>query len=931
MMRNPFRTRSARERLLTIGEVVLVLLLGFAILGWFRGDTVIMTSASVWPLNWNMYLEKTLSVWDDSIGTGQIASRQIAALPLALIGASMDALGISLSLAQKFLFYFWFAGSGLAMLFLCRVFQFPRLARVSAALFYMISPYALVTVWSQTDGLFMPIYLGAPLGVGLFVSILRRQKRMSSILCANLLLLGSLSSIGLTNPAFAVVLSTPLLVAAVGYTLLHPGQWRGVLWRTGAFGLVALFMNAFWIIPLVTQISDEFVQASHQILQAEDPSHILRSDIDTYSINSVRAVDALRLTGLWSVTAEHAGDPYYVWGASTEEEPMRTLSFFLPLLIVLGIMSSPRQPRGAFFALLFLVSGFFVLGTFPPGEETRLTLHTAFPPLLRAFRATYGKWGLLLSVSAAPLAGLGLSTLARASWGWRRRQIFGPLVAMVVLGVLVGILGKPVWTGDIIHPQGRVLQPARVRVPLFYNAFQQWAEQQNETFRILPLPLSKIGSTAYRWKDSGYVGGDFIRWYSPRHPVLFAGTRNPLMLALAETINSPTFTSDRALQRVLGLLNARFVLMHHDFYWPMNENFMMFNDLNQITAFLRRGLLKDVKRFGDLEILQPPPSSFVPKLYAATRLTYVMSSGAHLADALTFPDTPALPALYVHETIRPKNEDTFAWKTAQEFVVTTSFDEEKVAQAQRDLSDARAARSAFAEEEERKIKLLQRSLNVEEGRSLRIPYAGRYEIAIAQSRVSDAGGHVSVSLTDATGRQHVVMNSVSATAETGEHYRALGEVELPAGPIRLTLTIGKQELSVLPPGTLILRTRSATPPPPTPTVTFNQASPTRYVTHVSGATSPFALVFSETFHPRWEATVQASSNGEVSVASPPHLPINGYANAWWITTQGNFDIVVNFAPQQFVVLGMLVTAGTIVASLGVLAVNILLRYTRTIV
>lgn len=896
-------------------DSLIVLVLGLAVLTWFRGDTIIMTSASVWPLNWEMFLEKTLSVWDDSIGTGHVDARQIAALPLALVGVGMAALGIPLSLAQKLLFYFWFAGSGLAMLWLCYVFRFPRLARVGAALLYLTSPYALITVWSQTDGLTMPLYLGAPLGAGLFVFILSRWKGITAILLANLILLASLFSAALTNPAFAVVFSLPILVATVGYLGLHPDRWRGVVWRTGLFGMVALGLSAFWIIPLVMQVSDEFTQASHQIIQAEDPSRILRSDVDTYGINSVRAVDALRLTGLWSVTAKHAGDPYYAWGEFTQEPAVRTLSFLLPALIGIGLLASIRQPRGVFFGLLFLVSGFSVLGIFPPGEEQRLAWHTAFPPLLRAFRATYGKWGVLLAMSAAPLAGLGLAALTKV-FNRQRQQWWPAIAAAVLLLAFVGVQGRPVWNGDVIHPPGHVLQAARVRVPAFYDDLRQWTEKYAETFRILPLPMSKTGSTGYRWGDSGYVGGDFIRWYSPHHPVLFAGTRNPLMLALVEAIDSSTFASDQALQKVMGLLNARYVLMHHDFYWPLNDNFMMFNDAEPIAAFLRRGLWEKVTRIGDLELLQPPPTSFIPKVYAAPRLTYVVSSGPHLADALTFPDTPAAPALYVHDIMRPADEAEFARTVAQEFVVTTSFDEEKVAQARRDLSDARSARSAFAEAEERKISLLQRSININEGRSLIIPRAGRYAVAVAASRLSDKNGRVLVSLTDATGKQHAVTGSLNDMAT--DHYAVLGYAELPAGSISFTLMIDDQKLPVVTPGTLILRASSEQRLPPPPTVTFSQELPTRYRVHVQGATQPFLLVLSETFHIRWKATADG--------VSLLHLPINGYANAWWVTRGGDFDVSINFVQQRFVWVGMALTGATLLIVFSVLAGDVFFRY-----
>lgn len=899
-------------------EVVFILLLSLTVFTWFQGNHIIMTSAQVWPLNWSIYLEQTLSIWDDSIGTGAIASRQVAALPLAMVGAAAEARGVPAVLIQKIIFYVWFAGAGLSLWWLAFLFRFKRLSRLMSSLAYLTSPYALVSVWSQVDGLNMPIYLALPLGLAVFLNILLHHRGILAIITANLLLMLLLTPAAFLNPAFTIIFWVPLVLAASGYAIIYPRhRWYTI--RTFAlFTATWLLFNAFWFVPFVGAMPDEFVQASHQIMQAEDPSRILRSDIDTYHLNSVKAVDVLRQVGLWSIPAEHAGDPYYVWAGLAFSQLGLLLQFILPVMILLGLIYGRRRAVVVFLSILLLGSAFAILGPNPPGENLRLSINTAVPFLLRAFRAAYGKFGLLLALSSSLLISLGFAAVFEFNRG-KMRWLSKVAVSTLVL-IMFGIGGWPVWSGSVIQPGGLVLQPGRVKIPKFYEEMAAWLNTQQESFRLLPLPLSKTGSTIYRWDDSGYIGGDFIRSYSPHHPVLFAGTRNPLLLGLIQKIDEPKTASRLAIERILGLLNAHYILVHEDFHWAGNQNFMMFNDQTGVNQFLaEENFLQETVRWGDLVLFQPVTPSWLPKIYAAPAPTYTITSGANIADALALPNLSLPPAIYLHHSQQPdKNNQVLS--IANSTVITLAVDDEALAQARRELSDAQSARSPFIKKRETAIELAQRAIILNDQTNVTIPVAGSYQIFLVNRWLTEQPAPMEISLL-AENHPPFIINVESHPPDmSGDQYFVpLGEISLPAGNFELAIKVNEQNLSTVPPGIISLHRPATTRPANLPAINFEAIAPYRYQATIEEATEPFLLVFSETYHPRWQAIAHYQDGSSEIIPEEWHFPINGYANAWWIDDSAVVSVTLDYASQRFVQIGSIITLTSLIAAVVVAA------------
>ncbi|MCL5238906.1 MAG: hypothetical protein M1286_00315 [Candidatus Marsarchaeota archaeon] len=81
-----------------------------------------------------------------------------------------------------------------------------------------------------------------------------------------------------------------------------------------------------------------------------------------------------------------------------------------------------------------------------------------------------------------------------------------------------------------------------------------------------------------------------------------------------------------------------------------------------------------------------------------------------------------------------------------------------------------------------------------------------------------------------------------------------------------------------------------------PSISFIENDPTSITVHVQNATTPFYLVFRETYDNYWTA---AYPNG-TAVPSRDHIAVNGFANAWYINQEGNYTILLSYTLQQYV-------------------------------
>lgn len=115
-----------------------------------------------------------------------------------------------------------------------------------------------------------------------------------------------------------------------------------------------------------------------------------------------------------------------------------------------------------------------------------------------------------------------------------------------------------------------------------------------------------------------------------------------------------------------------------------------------------------------------------------------------------------------------------------------------------------------------------------------------------------------------------------------------------------------------------------------PLVEFEQISPARYKVKVKDAQTPFFLVLSTGFDPRWEAyftTARAKNLLELLSGSLPgdavsqegHRIVNGYANGWYMDRLGNYEMFLEYSPERILIISQKLALVIITASILILA------------
>ena len=98
-------------------------------------------------------------------------------------------------------------------------------------------------------------------------------------------------------------------------------------------------------------------------------------------------------------------------------------------------------------------------------------------------------------------------------------------------------------------------------------------------------------------------------------------------------------------------------------------------------------------------------------------------------------------------------------------------------------------------------------------------------------------------------------------------------------------------------------------------ISFVENTPTKVTVHVSKATTPYYLVFRETYDSHWAAFY---SNG-TEVNPQYHIAVNGFANAWYMNKTGNYTITLYYTLQTdaWIALGVSFAALFVTIGIGV--------------
>lgn len=108
-----------------------------------------------------------------------------------------------------------------------------------------------------------------------------------------------------------------------------------------------------------------------------------------------------------------------------------------------------------------------------------------------------------------------------------------------------------------------------------------------------------------------------------------------------------------------------------------------------------------------------------------------------------------------------------------------------------------------------------------------------------------------------------------------------------------------------------------------PQISYIKKASTEYTVKVSNATSPFVLVFSESFAPGWRAKIDGTL-----LESNTHIVVNGYCNGWLINKPGDYAVSIYYEPETYFDIGLIISSISIITCAVALIFRSVLRRTN---
>lgn len=449
----------------------------------------------------------------------------------------------------------------------------------SAAIFYIFNLVTLQTFYTPFET-FIGFYGFLP---WLLLSAINYLKNGGRKRLLFYVLVSVLATSAFYVQTLFVVYAFFLLVFAVE-TLVRLGK-DGIV-RGIKIGLVTLFINAFWLAPVVFfGFTSADIPAKSHINSIATP--------ETQLMNLARAdfKNIATFKGYWLDYFDWKKDGSYDylykdWVGFLASPGTEKFSLILFLASVLGIALSLIKKK-TYFGVSFLVllgASYFMLdgGNIP-----------WIPFFSDIFRNAFTKWANALVLVCS--VGLGFFVFIISDI---IRNKLKYLLA-IILALLIAYAGiyttKPVLNGKLIADS------IRVNLPSYYQETINYFRTQDVTKRIADFPITDFWG--WKFNDWGYGGSGFL-WYGIPQPMLDRAfdVWSPNNEAFYKDVSHAAISEDSdELKYVLNKYQISYVLFDESIYEPGNPN--SFIQLQKQKAFLESlDIVSLDKKFGKISI-----------------------------------------------------------------------------------------------------------------------------------------------------------------------------------------------------------------------------------------------------------------------------------------------------------------------------------------
>lgn len=511
--------------------------------------------------------------WVEAVIPGLSSIFSPVILPQFTVFKILESGGIAPFLLQALLYSFYLGSAALGVYFLVNLIweKERKFLGFLAALFYLFNPFSLY-VWVRGLLSGQAFFAFLPVGLTFYVLALKKKSWFYLVIFALFSLL--YSPIGL-HPAFAIAF--PLTIVLFSLVLLifkfeALNRLKVIQFMIGALILWGL-VNAFWVLPQIV----EFQSRVFSITLLE------QANLSQTALDLAARFQLSDFIPLWYYNL-------HAWLGSYFQSPIiKVLSFLLPILALIGLISLRKTKLFYLFGLLTILAFFLMKGAKEPLGFIFLFVLEKIPGA-GAFQNSFEKLGYFYLLPLSILAALGVRRLFDYLQKIKTRffRVSFNLVLLILILAYLFLVPLPLWTGSVFSSKDNNYS---FEPPAAYDQVNEITKNTTGS-RLIHLPLNNDAGTTLNWRFT-YDGQDPARhlFDSPSLSQITGWRRSDQILyALGNHFfEIPPW-------KLAAFYSTNYFLLHYDVDWQRRN----VSDPKKIEQFLvanAEGLEPELKNF----------------------------------------------------------------------------------------------------------------------------------------------------------------------------------------------------------------------------------------------------------------------------------------------------------------------------------------------
>lgn len=644
--------------------LLLIIVLGFVPLLWFRKDLLIAGGDAYGLLNPGAFADSFIYTWNNRIpNAGGVILAAPKLIPMVYFWNVLQHLGLSLVMIERIWIVLLFVLPGFSMYYFVSQIYNRFWAKFIAATFYMFNLFVIVVGPFQEN--IKPVFIALPLILVLWIKGLNKKPGSSTVKYSILIGLCSLIySESNVNPPSIIVIPLTLFIYFTFHVVISRKDYLGSLKFAVVTAASYLLLNFWWLTNFFASIARE--------------SGIIQKAATFTALGSGGITDFFRLLGSWGWRSGSYKMAYYPYAQKYDEPFLLILSFSLPVLVFLAVILWRRNKWVYFFTLLALVGLFLSKGTADPlGFIYRLLWEKV--PGFWVFREPFAKFTPTTVFSYSVLLGFVADYFYQKVSGlsWIKKHNFFSLASHLIpltITMVVLYVAYPMFTGEVIwdHWNGSA-RSLYAKVPDYIFQARDYLSKVDKNARVFLTPKGGYG-VAYNWVN-GFSTADAPAVILLENPVL----RQSVGVSTANRIiesayQNASLNNASGFTRLLSLMNVTYVLQENDLDWrysqgaltPARSNifladsgftvdttFGLFNQtsLSNLVNDEQKKSIHDVlnkELLGQpaLVLYKMPQNLVLPHFYVPQKIIYTNSYNS-VNDILSFSDYSPRTAIYI--------------------------------------------------------------------------------------------------------------------------------------------------------------------------------------------------------------------------------------------------------------------------------------------